>query len=196
MSESPALRPSDAERPGTPPNENHQSEALESLFFAACREGNAVQIELLVANDGADVNTLTDGDSDDGASPLHAAANGGVCKAIEVLVRLGASVAAVDANGLSPLHYAASKGHCDAIRSLVALGSAVDAADGRGLGPLHHACFHDQTEAARVLVVEFGANIEAKNVDGFTPLHAAALSTAVSAQSACLRWSMVPMWVL
>ena len=58
------------------------------------------------------------------------------------------------------------------------LRAAVDAKDEYGYTPLHYAAESGSIDVARMLVVDYGANVEAWELDiiiiGFTPLHVAA----------------------
>jgi ankyrin repeat protein len=98
---------------------------------------------------------------------------------LDLLTRLlDAAASVVDersGDGFTALHLAAFFGQADAVRLLVARGASVDA---RGTGwmvgtPLHSAASGSHVEAAGVLL-DAGADADARQADGWTPLHAAA----------------------
>ena len=73
------------------------------------------------------------------------------------------------------IHAAVLMGDIDAIRQHIAAGTDLEQKDPLGGStPLITACVFGKTEVAIVLM-EAGANLDAKNNDGSTPLHCAAL---------------------
>ena len=79
------------------------------------------------------------------------------------------------------LQHAALNGDVVEMRRLVANGRHVNERNEYGDTALHYAAVYGHVEAMRVLVVELGADKEAKNVDGLTALHLAALNGHVEA---------------
>ena len=81
--------------------------------------------------------------------------------------------------GVSPLHVASAHGQAGAARELVRVGAAEAVArrDTFGNTPLHDAAFHGAAEVAAVLLGA-GADADAVNDDGRTPLHKAAAGKA------------------
>ena len=81
------------------------------------------------------------------------------------------SATSTDENGYTPLHAAASYSQEEALRYLIASlgGRSVDVADGDGDTPLH-AC---ESEGCGQQLLDAGANIEARNHEGKTPIEVA-----------------------
>ena len=71
------------------------------------------------------------------------------------------------------LHHAAKNGDVVKMRRLVAAGVDVDELDEGGVTALLWAALNGHVEAMRLLVVDLGANKEAKTADGLTALHLA-----------------------
>lgn len=86
----------------------------------------------------------------------------------------GCNIEAINSMGWTPLMMAANKGQVAAIQLLLDKGANMTAQDPEEFRetPLHCAAVGAQTEAARVLL-EKGAKIDAKAVNGDTPLHSA-----------------------
>ena len=94
-----------------------------------------------------------------------------LAKAIDVQ-----SVNAPVLDGLLPLQVAATAGHCEAVRALVRYGAHVDATDNAATGQntaLHFAVLARRDQAVRTLL-DLGANPNAVNCVGTTPMHDAA----------------------
>ena len=72
----------------------------------------------------------------------------------------------------TPLHHASQNGHVEATRTLVALGADKEARNAAGRPPLFGACAFGKTGAMEV-ALEPHADIQVKNCQQGTPLHAA-----------------------
>ena len=79
------------------------------------------------------------------------------------------------------LQQAAQRGNVAEIRRLVANGRNVNERDANGVAALHVAAANGSVEAMRVLVVELGADKDAKNDAGSTAMHVAAVYGQVEA---------------
>ena len=106
---------------------------------------------------------------------FEAASAGDLDRLVELLAYDPASVDAHSADGFTALHFAAFFGRPEAARLLVNHAADVDA---RGTGwmtgtPLHSAASGSHAEVVGVLV-EAGADPNARQSGGWTPLHAAA----------------------
>jgi len=111
----------------------------------------------------------------DGRTPLHVAAELGMCRFVRRIARGGVRVDLPDHQGLTALMAAASVGHVEAVALLLEAGAAVGVADGAGRRPLHHAVqpLEDSVEVARLLLGA-RADVNARDGRGTTPLMLAA----------------------
>jgi len=132
-----------------------------------------------------------------GRTPLHVAAEVGLDNIASLLIDKGANVARRDRSGAVPLHLAAYNANTSTAIKLIERGSDVNAGDKRGRRPLHLAALGEEKippEARdpnlfplpkrptknenRLAVMELllarGADVEAQDRYGGTPLHAAA----------------------
>jgi len=108
-----------------------------------------LMIELLLAH-GADVN----GRSEDGWTPLHCAACGGLKDIAELLLKKGADVNAQDHGGDAALHCAALHGHKGVVELLIAHGANVNARNSRGRTPLDEAIRRGHKEIVPLLTAK------------------------------------------
>ncbi len=115
--------------------------------------------------------TLVDGYSFDGWTPLHLAAHFGSLAAIRTLLSNGASHRAVshNSNGNQPLQAAAAGRQVDAVGLLLEVGADVDAPSEVGFTALHSAAASGDVGLTRMLL-EAGAKVDVKAQGGKTPL--------------------------
>jgi truncated hemoglobin YjbI len=105
-----------------------------------------------------------------GATLLHEAAMFGDAELAKVLVRLGADPNAREIEGHTPLYRAATG---DVARVVIEAGAALDVPSGPTAGtPLHQAARMGRVSVAAVML-DHGANIEARDRKGETPLRRA-----------------------
>jgi len=157
------------------------------------------QIASLLISRGADVNAAPA----NGYTPLHDAAFGGYAKIASLLVGHGANVYAADKAGKIPLDVAVEKGHGELVPLLKPLHVAaaggdfsgvkailernpksLDARDERGWSSLHLAVKNGHLEIVKLLI-DRGADINARGPFGITPLRAARANNRNEA-AACL----------
>jgi truncated hemoglobin YjbI len=112
-----------------------------------------------------------------GRTLLHGAAAAGNLATVELLLRLGAQPDIKDAGGHTPLYCVANEckahGGAKVVRALVQAGASVDACDGvKHCTALHMAARRGNVEVAETLL-DCGAEIEARDTLGDTPLRRA-----------------------
>ncbi len=138
----------------------------EKFLFKAAEENDVLSIETLL-NEGVDVEAR----DSKGRTALHIAAQSNSSGAIEALEKAGADLEA-RYFGMTPLFYSSERGHKEATKTLLRLGADVHAKS-RNLSPgrtvMHGAALDSNSEIIRILL-EAGANLEARNDDGDTPL--------------------------
>jgi len=112
----------------------------------------------------------------DGRTLLHAAAAAGDVDLVNLLLGLGASPNVRDGGGHTPLYSLGNEcqtGGVDVVLALVGAGAAIDADDGvKHCTPLHMAARRGNAELAAALL-DCGAQIEARDSGGDTPLRRA-----------------------
>lgn len=101
---------------------------------------------------------------------LLAAIRAGDARAMQKALTPGL-VGATDAGGSTPLHHAAAFGTPAMMKALIADGAPVNAKNGRGSTPLHWAI---QDEVKVRLLLEAGADVNARQADGRTIVYQAA----------------------
>jgi ankyrin repeat protein len=110
-----------------------------------------------------------------GRTLLHAAAAAGNWRVVAALLKLGVDANVADSGGHTPLYSVANEcpGGGGVVRALIEAGAEVDACGGvKRCTALHMAARRDNVEAAAALI-ESGANIEARDSLGETPLRRA-----------------------
>lgn len=173
---------------------------IEETFWTAVREGDAEQAEACLDERPE----LANADHPSGASALKTAAYQGHPKLAALLARRGAELDFFDAvilgdggrveeflegdpglvdehspQGFTALGLAAFFGHRDLLKLLLERGSKVDvpARNPMRVRPLHSAVAHDDEDAAFAMsrrLLEEGADVNAVQESGFTPIHQAA----------------------
>ncbi|XP_063159230.1 ankyrin repeat and SOCS box protein 10 isoform X2 [Candoia aspera] len=118
-----------------------------------------------------------------GQTALHAACAAATIDCVRLLLSFGADSGAVSEGGFQPLHLCRTPGSCDCARLLLRHGAVVNCvSEEEEDTPLHVAARLGLVEHV-CLFLHHGADLEAKNAEGQTPL-IAACTLAHSAQAA------------
>lgn len=113
--------------------------------------------------------------SRDTLTPMHKAATIGNDKALKTLLELGAFAEVRDGRHLTPLYYSIlSGGSVQAIEYLLFNGSTIGVRDDNNWQEIHHACKLGLSQHLDHLIY-YGADVNAKNNSGNTPLHVCAI---------------------
>ena len=148
---------------GAPPSPDARNDVGVTPAHNAAQRGHAEALRALLRA-GADANAC----DVDAASLLHVATDR---RCVEELLREGADPNARRRDGRTALHEACERGDGWAVEALLGAGAEPDAREGaRGRAPLHAAA---DWRCARALCAA-GADIEATDGDGMTPLQRAA----------------------
>lgn len=140
-----------------------------ALMFAAIR-GNLETVQALILH-GADVNAVAHFNW----TALMVAAVKGHDVVVDVLLDNGADANVADTYGWTPLMRAAYENRAGAVRVILRYGRVkLNARDETGSTALHHAVAQGHVEIARLLL-DSGADIDARNQEGVTPLELARL---------------------
>ena len=146
-------------------------------FIKAVTDNLTDEVERLL-NEDFDINYKL---PDSNKTALHFAASSGLDAMVYKLIRLGADINARDFNLQTPLHEASAKGYKKVVEILVNEDAAIDAQDSDLQTPLFHPLFHWLSQTSRTsqadhmdiikLLVDKGADINAKDRYGNVPLH-------------------------
>jgi ankyrin repeat protein len=130
------------------------------------------RILLFLVEKGASMSVL----NREGITPLQLACRIDNCEAVSLLLERGAKLEDRSSHGDTALHIAAVEGNWVAL-DLLGIGSAdINAWDSKGESLLHKQARKGCTVSIASHLLEKGANIEACNSQGYTPLQCAALT--------------------
>ncbi len=140
-------------------------EGWTALMWAA-RDGNAESVESLLAS-GAE----TSAENEQGRDVFLLAAEGGQTRVVEKFLAAGADANMADKYGTTALMMAARSP--ETVKVLLDAGTVVDAkTEPLGMTALYMAAMNGWAEPVRLLI-KAGANVNAKDMDGRTPLNRA-----------------------
>ena len=154
-----------------------------SLNWLGVDPQDVLRVTQLLLGQGVDVNVL----DEKRETPLHIASSVGHLENIQVLLDHGAKADAENVDGQTPLHLV-SQSHFDeensnVTRLLLQQGMNVNTRDIKQRAtPLHFASFRGHFQIAHVLL-DHGADVNARNADNQTPLHRVSLSPRRMLQS-------------
>ena len=119
---------------------------------------------------------------------LYDAARYGDADRVRFLHQQGAAHDTVDSDGLTPLWWASSNGHLDMVTNVVEQGSSLEAAD----NPTGTTMLGNATRSGRLATVRYlleqGADRDKGDIDGYTPLHWAAISGQLEIAMLLMRY--------
>lgn len=104
-------------------------------------------------------------------TPLHYAASKGSIEALSLLVKAGAMVDVQDFNEMYPLSLAIYGNHVEAVKFLVKSGAKINKPAFKKLTALHMALEENLNPQISLHLIQAGANVNAEDEDGNTPLH-------------------------
>lgn len=139
-------------------------------IHSAAGLGDIAKLKELVRQDASSVDRL---DPNHGMKPIHFAARNGRLAIIELLLEKGVSIDSLDRHGSTPLHYAIYYDHLRLAKWLIERRANVGIKDDVfGRTPLHIAALKGWRPIASLLL-DKGADANAQDGDGDTPLHLA-----------------------
>lgn len=127
-------------------------------------------------------------------SEFHAAVRRGDFAKVVELTGNGEEIEIFDANGWTPLHIATTQQNCDILRHLLCRFPKNIEVPGKQMNkdtPLSYAALYGQADAIEILL-EFGANVDARNSCGYTSIMVAAYERHAEAVSKLLRGGANP----
>ena len=183
--------------------------ALEQASLHDAASKNDYEAAAILLNQGVDVHAK----DNYGNTPLHWAASNNAAKTAEVLLKGGADANAKNSTGITPLRIAAWKDAAETAEVLRRYGAReqrreqqaalekqrqeravlekqrreqTTSEDKHGVTPLHKAAANNRYKTAEVLLNN-GADVNAKNKYGWTPLHLAAEKDASATAEVLLK---------
>ena len=146
---------------------SHKSDDGYSAVLEVAVELNHADVMQVLIDAGADIEVK----GNDGRSPLLVASQCGNPQVVKVLVKAGADVCVTDSQGHTCLTTAASLGHTETMRTLLCMPEVdVNRSNISGDTALHHAVLPKHSAVSKLLI-DAGADIDAKAGKGRTPLH-------------------------
>ena len=152
---------------------NHKGERATAVHVAAI--ANHADVMEVLIDAGADIETK---DVSAYNSPLHVASQRGNLRVVKVLLKAGAGVHVTDNEGDTCLTLAAGFGHTETVRTLLCMPEVdVNQSNDRSYTSLHlavsrkHYQMFQKHSAVMQVLIDAGADVEAKDDMGCSPLH-------------------------
>eukprot|EP01122_Echinamoeba_exundans_P011084 TRINITY_DN428_c1_g1_i1.p1 TRINITY_DN428_c1_g1~~TRINITY_DN428_c1_g1_i1.p1 ORF type:complete len:1357 (+),score=281.76 TRINITY_DN428_c1_g1_i1:175-4245(+) len=146
----------------------------ELALHLATKRGDDIEVERLLAFGRADVNET----DRHGQTALHIAAFEGFTAVVDILIRKGIAIGSLDKNRWSPLHAASKEGHLAICERLLLEGADPTVPSSSGTTPFLYLVAHPCSDLLLFvmhLMLKRGADPNAANEHGLTPLHNACL---------------------
>ena len=138
------------------------------LHFAS-RFSNHEVVEFLLKLNEISVNVT---DNLNRTPPMYACYDGGRLDNIKMLIQNGADIQARDCDASTVLHFASHNSNPEVVRFLLKLNEiSVNATDNLNRTPLMHACIDGGRLENIKMLIQNGADIQARDSDGSTVLH-------------------------
>jgi ankyrin repeat protein len=165
-----------------PVNDFDATEKLLGVWDLDDIQGSRVDYMRMLISEGADVNARNNTDR---RTPLMlAAANSSSPEIVTLLIEKGAEVNTSTSSGFTPLMIAASNTP-ELVSLLLANGAKIEARTTRNETSLMFAVWNSPAEIG-TLLIEAGADVNAKDVDGLTPLMKTARFSSIPAITSLL----------
>lgn len=117
----------------------------------AVRHSSDDIVQLLVKHSPDSIDATTN-DIDGCSTPLHTVAECGNVACIDVLLKAGANINAVNSNLQSALHIAVCNSHKSVVAQLLERGAEPELANNNKWLPIHYACFKGEAEVTCLLL--------------------------------------------
>lgn len=130
-----------------------------------------------------------------GRSPLSEAAGQADLEMMRWLLEAGAQVNPERSRGLTPLRAAASSGRLEAVELMLAHGAQMQGVERRGLYPMEYAIWSHNAPIIVQRLITAGADVNAQDDDGDTPLMLAAAQNDLATVSILLEADADPSFI-